>query len=57
MNASVTYGYDAVGNHKRFEDRRPAVNYSDEPVRNPEMIILRSPKEARPWPVRHTSGF
>lgn len=23
----------------------------------PEIIILRSPKEARPLPVRHTSGF
>jgi hypothetical protein len=34
----------------------PAVNYGDEPLRNPEMIILRSPKEARPLPVRHTSG-
>src|ERR1700676_579686 len=30
---------------------------SDEPLRNPEMIILRSPKAGHPLPVRHTSGF
>jgi hypothetical protein len=30
------------------------VNYSDESA---EVIILRSPKEARPLPVRHTAGF